>query len=74
MAIGQETGDHEEDEPDGSMAECSDNDSEAESSSDMHGDDHEGSFSSYLSISLSLTLIYRISLKYHHGEIDVATV
>ena len=37
----KQTGDHEEDEPNGSTAECSDNDSETESSGDMHGDDHE---------------------------------
>ena len=38
----QEAGDHEEDEPNGSAVECGDNDSEAESSSEMHGDDEQG--------------------------------
>lgn len=41
MVNSQQADDHEEDESDGSVAECSDNDSEAESSNDMHGDDHE---------------------------------
>ena len=45
----QQTSDHEEDEPDESVAECSDNDSEAESSSDMHGDDHEEGLFSIIS-------------------------
>ena len=47
VVSGQQIGDHEEDEPDGSMAKCSDNDREAESSSVMRGDDHKGLFSSY---------------------------
>ena len=37
----QEAGDHEEDESNESAAERGDNDSEAESSSEVHGDDHE---------------------------------
>ena len=37
----QEAGDHKEDEPNGSAAERGDNDSEAESSSEVHGNDHE---------------------------------
>jgi hypothetical protein len=38
----QEAGDHEEDMPNGSAAECTDNGSEADSSSEMHGDDEQG--------------------------------
>ena len=37
----QEVGDHEEDEPNESAAEHGDNDSEAESLSDIHGNDHK---------------------------------
>jgi hypothetical protein len=37
----QEADDHEEDMPNESAAECSDNGIEADSSSEMHGDDHE---------------------------------
>ena len=37
----QEAGDCEDDEPNGSTVERGDNDSEAESSSEMHRDDHE---------------------------------
>ena len=42
----QQTGALEDDEASGSAAECSDSDSEAESSRDVHGDDHEGLSSS----------------------------
>jgi hypothetical protein len=37
----QQAGDHEEDEPSGSAAEHSDDDGEADSSHEMHVDDHE---------------------------------
>ena len=42
MVNDQEAGDHEDDEPNGSVAEHGDNDSEAESSSEMHRDDEQG--------------------------------
>ena len=43
MVNDQEASDHEDDKPNGSSAECGDNDNEAESSSsEMHGDNEQG--------------------------------
>ena len=59
----QEAGDHEEDEPNGSAAERGDNDSEAESLSEMHGDDHEQGL-----LSNNLNVIPIISYYYMAGN------